>query len=60
LLHVIRTAVREVEADGGAWRSVIDSLGPGLQSRLTPLSLRFESSLQAGNNAYSHEDRVEW
>jgi uncharacterized NAD(P)/FAD-binding protein YdhS len=30
LLRVVRTAVRQVEESGGDWRSVIDSLRPGL------------------------------
>jgi uncharacterized NAD(P)/FAD-binding protein YdhS len=31
LLHVVRTAIQQVEELGGDWRSVIDSLRPGLQ-----------------------------
>jgi len=31
LLHLIRTSVRQVEENGGDWRSVVDSLRPDLQ-----------------------------
>ncbi len=38
LLHVVRTAVRQVEENGGDWRSVIDSLRPACRNSGSPLA----------------------